>query len=114
MIMTKIDRYEVLRSVGVEVIYGGQPKGMRVGVGQVDPAETSPQLFGLIFEHYDTRLSHMSYGLDYFLPADALDHAETTGQGWMWFDAGTTCTEIKISADELRRAFTELEMIPGE
>jgi hypothetical protein len=108
-----IDRYEVTRAVPVEVVYGGQPKQMSVGVGRVDPAERSSQLFGLIFEHYGTRISHMSYGLDYFVPAEALDHAETTGQGWMWFDAGTTCTEIKISADELRRAFTELELIPA-
>jgi hypothetical protein len=70
-------------------------------------------VFGLVSsaDPVPTHLTHMCYGLDYAVPAEMLAHAEATGQGWMHFDAGTTCPEIKISAEELRRAFVALKLI---
>jgi hypothetical protein len=68
-------------------------------------------LFGLVNPRDPTRITHMAYGLAGFNPVEALEHAETIGGGWFWFDAGTTWPEIRIGAAELRRAFTVLGLL---
>lgn len=103
--------YRVGRAVDVELVtapwrdYPTSPLAGQVAVSD------NRSLFGLVDSHDPDRLSHMCYGLDYFRAAEALAHAETIGGGWLWFDAGTTCPEIKISAAELRRALTALDLI---
>ena len=108
-----LDRYAAGPVVEVEIHRAerrGRPSevvAMWVGMNE------DRDMFGLISNHYQ-RLTHMSYRVEEGFAARVLDHAETIAGGWFWFDAGQTCPEIKISADELRRAFVHLEMIAGE
>jgi len=103
--------YTVGRAVEVEVVTAPRrnevPTTYRGHVALSDDG----LLFGLVNDRDRTRITHMAYGLQYFDPAEALEHAETIGGGWFWFDAGHTCPEIRVSAAELRRAFVELGLI---
>jgi hypothetical protein len=98
-------RYEVIKKTGVFLMEGGQSTMRYVGIAT---CAGRPDIFGLLDR--DLEMTHMCYGLDYMDPADCLKFCRDRGT-WFFFDAGTTCTEIKISADWLEKAFRELELI---
>jgi len=101
--------YRTLTSVTATLMYGGKAEEGRVGIATTNDGR---RLFGLCDRWCPDYTTHMAYAFDkYFMPSDVLNHARTKGEGWFWFDAGTTCTEIKISADELERVFFALGLI---
>lgn len=121
--------YEIKRAVPATIYYAGKesPEGWRVGIGSSrgydDHGKPDQELtvFGLVFPR-DDRISHMAFTVDrYFDPPTVLakrraKFAEDGDDRWLWFcfDAGQTCPEIKISLDELERAFRELDLLPEQ
>jgi hypothetical protein len=104
-------RLKELRTVKIMVLYGGKPEEWTAGVGyrDVEPPFTS-RLFGLMHPRAPESMTHFAYGLDqYFQPAEVIERLKT--DKWFYFDAGTTCTEIKASAAEMERVFRELGLI---
>lgn len=99
-------RYEVIKKTSVFLMEGGQATMRYVGIAT---CAGRPDIFGLLGS--DMEMTHMCYGLDYMKPEECVKHARTTGQGWFYFDAGTTCTEIKVSPYWLEKAFRELGLI---
>lgn len=98
-------KYEVTKKTGVFLLEGGQSTFRYVGIAET-PGR--PKIFGLLGR--DLEMTHMCYGLDYMDPVKCLEFCRERG-GWFFFDAGTTCTEIKVTVSWLEKAFRELELI---
>lgn len=105
--------YEILRKTQMTVFTDGVPAPRFVGVGRYTygTGETV-DCFGLACMGNDPQyLTHMRYGMDYFLPTEVLHHSRTIRDGWFEFCGGNGCCTIAVTADELERAFRELELI---
>jgi hypothetical protein len=113
---------KVIKSVPVDIWVSGKllrgtddPWPYQVGI-----AEANGPIFGLCSHWWPGEMTHMCYRLDeYFVPEKVLSYrrdrfAQDHDDAWLWFcfDAGTTRPEIKISLDELERAFRELDLLP--
>ena len=103
--------YTAARVEPVTLMYRGEEQtGWHVGVSVTNERVHGP-VFGLCELRSPEYISHMCYGLEYFGPTEVMEAARGRGNGWFWFDAGTTSAEIKISADELERAFQALGLL---
>lgn len=111
--------YKVIKSVEVELVRTyptrNDPKAKtetyrgRIGTGV--RTSDSYKVFGYVHPHYPEEITHMCYGLEYFEPEVVLNHTKNLADGWFYFDAGSSMPAIKISYDELKRAFIELGLL---
>jgi len=101
------DRYLCTATAPVTVHWGARTEPGAVGVS--GPAGER-DLFGLVQHDNPLRLSFMSYGLDYFSPARALEGCR---DGWFHFrvDSGRY-GDVKVSVVDLRRALGLLGLLP--
>jgi hypothetical protein len=100
------DRYLCTATAPVTVHWGARVEPGAVGVsGPIGKRD----LFGLVQHNDPGRLSFMSYGLDYFVPADALERCV---DGWFHFrvDSGRY-GDVKVSVEDLRRALGQLGLL---
>lgn len=105
--------YRATETVRVKVVRGGAEVPASVGLGEFTYGREGKTvtMFGYVDDHDPDRITHMSFRLDYFRPAEVVEHAKTKGGGWFWFDTGTTGTELKISARELEVALYRLGLL---
>ena len=100
--------YQVDKSVPVTVTWGGVTRTAAIGVSRTH------EVFGLMVRPEDTELSIHIYSLGRnwnMQPAEMLASAYRHG-GWFGFLAtGDDARDIKIDADELRRALMELGLL---
>jgi hypothetical protein len=112
-----MDRYLCTATVQATVHYGDRhdPAAL-LGVSGEPGDDPKQRVFGLVsgphLEGVPDRLTHMCYALDYFDPAFALEFSAAR-DGWFYFQTGNgRYQDVKVSTEELRRAFTALGLLP--
>lgn len=95
----------------IEVVINQSGSDMLAEVGVSVPIDGGVQLFGLVAINRPDHLSHMAYGLDTFRPEDAISQCDLRGGYWYFLGTPEDKHFIKISRDELAKAFVELGMI---
>lgn len=67
-------------------------------------------VFGLTSE-FGREMTHMGFTLDKYFEVETVVRTTRERGGWFHFDAGSSCPEIKISADWLEQAFKSLGLL---
>lgn len=101
--------HQIHQKVPVKIVQSGSDMLGEVGVSV--PIPGGVQLFGLVAINRDDHLSHMAYGLDTFDPEEALRACDLRGGFWYFLGSMDDQYHIKISKDELLKAFLVLGLI---
>jgi hypothetical protein len=101
--------YQVEHSVPVRLMAFGEEIDGAVGISIESDGR---RIFGLVSSIDSNRITHMSYGLDYFEPETILIAMRNNGEQWWRFLAtGDDRSDVKISIRELEVAFYRLKLI---
>lgn len=102
--------YQVEHAVPVRVTSGGREHDAHVAVSIAD--DNGTRIFGLVDPHDQSKITFMSYGLDYFEPVRILAAMRSEGvDAWRFLATGSDTTDVKISYRELEVALYRLKLI---